>query len=84
MSESANSRGEVLEDFITLNNLFVCNIGNKYTYDCATGQSIIDITVVSNPLVDTVSNWKVNDENYFTDHKLISFNMKFKLKEINL
>ena len=42
MSESANSRGEVLEDFITLNNLFVCNIGNKYTYDCATGQSIID------------------------------------------
>ena len=32
MSKSANLRGEVFEDFITLNNLFVCNIGNKYTY----------------------------------------------------
>ena len=28
MSKSANLRGEVFEDFITLNNLFVCNIGN--------------------------------------------------------
>ena len=50
MSESANSRGEVFEDFITLNDLFVCNIGNKYTYDCATGQSIIDVTIVSTPI----------------------------------
>ena len=73
MSESANSRGDVLEDFIALNNLFVCNIGNKYTYDCATGQSIIDITLVSQPLVDRVSNWKVHEENYFTDHKLVLF-----------
>ena len=78
MSESANQRGEIFEDFITLNNLFVCNIGNKYTYDCATGQSIIDITLVSNYLVDRVNNWKVHDEHYFTDHKLISFNINFK------
>ena len=43
MSESANFRGEVFEDFITLNNLFICNVGNKYTYDCALDKSIIDI-----------------------------------------
>ena len=55
MSESANQRGEILEDFISLNNLFVCNIGNKFTYDCATGKSIIDITLVSNLLVDRVN-----------------------------
>ena len=77
MSESANKRGEVFEDFITLNNLFVCNTGNKYTYDCATGRSIIDITMVSTPLVDRVNNWNVQDENYFTDHKLITFNLNF-------
>ena len=42
MSESENIRGEIFEEFITQNNLFVSNIGNKNTYDCATGKSIID------------------------------------------
>ena len=77
MSESANSRGEVFEDFITLNDLFVCNIGNKYTYDCATGQSIIDVTIVSTPIVDRIENWKIHDKDYLSDHKLISFNLSF-------
>ena len=77
MSESANQRGEVFEDFLTLNNLFVCNLGKKYTYDCATGKSIIDITIVSTPLVDRIQNWKVHDEDYLSDHKLISFNLTF-------
>ena len=77
MSESANSRGEVFEDFITSNELFVCNIGNKYTYDCATGKSIIDVTFVSTPTVDRIKNWMVHDEDYLTDHKLITFELSF-------
>ena len=77
MSESANSRGEVFEDFITLNNLFVCNVGNKFTYDCVIGKSIIDITLVSTLLVDRIGNWTVHDEDYLSDHKLISFNLNF-------
>ena len=75
MSKSANSRGEVFEDFIALNNLFVCNIGNKYTYDCALGKSIIDITIVSTPTVDRIRKWKVHDEDYLSDHKLISYEL---------
>ena len=77
MSESENSRGEIFEEFITQNNLFVSNIGNSFTYDCATGRSIIDITIVSTPLVDRIQNWKVHDEYYLSDHKLISFNLTF-------
>ena len=77
MSESANLRGEVFEDFITSDDLFVCNTGNKYTYDCATGQSIIDVTIVSTPTVDRIQNWKVHDEDYLSDHKLISFDLSF-------
>ena len=77
MSESANAREEVFEDFITLNGLFVCNIGKKNTYDCATGQSIIDVTIVSTPIVDRIENWKVHEEDYLSDHKLISFNLSF-------
>ena len=78
MSKTANQRGEIFEDFISMNGLFVCNTGNKFTYDCATGKSIIDITLVSSTLVDRVKNWVVQDVNYFSDHKLISFSFDFK------
>ena len=77
MSESDNARGEIFEDFISQNNLFVSNIGNKNTYDCAIGKSIIDITIVSMLLVDRVRNWVVHDEDYRSDHKMISFNLDF-------
>ena len=63
---------------LTSNGLFVCNIGNKFTYDCALGQSIIDITITSSLLADRVNDWIVHDENYFSDHKLISFHLNFK------
>ena len=77
MSETSNTRGEIFEDFITSNNLSVCNIGSKFTYDCPTGQTIIDVTLASNKLTDRITEWKVHDEDYFSDHKLISF--KFDL-----
>ena len=73
MSETSNYRGEIFEDFITQSNLLVCNRGNKYTYDCAIGKSIIDITLVTIPLVDRIKDWKVHDEDYLSDHKLITF-----------
>ena len=77
MSEKSNSRGEIFEDLIASNNLSVCNIGSKFTYECATGKSIIDVTLASNNLTDRITEWKVHDEDYFSDHKLISF--KFDL-----
>ena len=77
MCESDNTRGEIFEDFISQNNLFVSNIGNKNTYDCTTGKSIIDVTIVSILLVDRVKNWVVQDKDYFSDHKMISFNIDF-------
>ena len=78
MSESVNSRGEIFEEFISQNNLFVSNMGNKNTYDCATGKSIIDITMVSTLLADKIRNWVVHDEDYFSDHKMISYNLDTK------
>ena len=77
MSEIENQRGKILENFITMNNLFVCNIGNKFIYDCAIGKSIIDKTIVSTVLVDRIRNWSVHDEKSLSDHKLVSFNLSF-------
>ena len=75
MSPSSNPRGEIFEDFISHNNLFVCNIGNKYTYDCAIGKSIIDLSLVSTTMVDRIKDWVVHDEDFLSDHKLITFNL---------
>ena len=33
MSKSNNIRGDIFEDFLTLNNLLVSNVGGKYTYE---------------------------------------------------
>ena len=77
MSKSNNIRGDIFEDFLTLNNLLVSNVGDKYTYECATGKSIIDITIVSVCLFDRIKDWVVHDEDYFSDHKLISFHLDF-------
>ena len=81
MSEIENQRGEILEDFITLNNLFVCNIGNEFIYDCAIEKSIIDKTIVSTGLVDRIRNRSVHDEKSLSDHKLISFNLSLDKPE---
>ena len=79
--ESNNHRGDVFEDFIALNNLTVCNWGNKPTFEAPRGQtiaqSIIDITLVTLPLADRVRHWTVHDETFMSDHKLISFTLNF-------
>ena len=59
MSQTSNSRGEKFEDFITANELNVCNIGSKPTYDCKTGKSIIDVTITTNDIHDKIKNWTV-------------------------
>ena len=40
--------------------------------------------MVSTPLVDRVNNWNVQDENYFTDHKLITFNLNFSTQPLGV
>ena len=74
-SNSTNPRGEVFEEFICQNNLLLCNVGNKPTYDCSIGRSIIDITLVTSQISDRIQSWTVQDENYGSDHKLITFTL---------
>ena len=71
--DTTNQRGQVFEEIIATHGLYVCNIGNKVTYSSELGKSIIDITLVSSTLVDSVSQWSVSDKITFSDHKLITF-----------
>ena len=71
-----NPRGAKLEDFIAANRLLVENKGKKYTYECSTGRSIIDITLTSK-LAVSVKNWRVaNDEINFSDHHTIYYELE--------
>ena len=72
-SRTTNKRGESFENFISLNGLVVCNRGNANTYECPTGKSIIDITMATTKIADNIKNWEVLQEDFLSDHKMISF-----------
>ena len=71
-----NRRGEVLEEFILRNDAFILNTGSKPTFVTSRAKSIIDITLITNDLLNLVNDWKVEDEDTFSDHKRISFELK--------
>ena len=77
MEENPNQRGDKFEELIAIMDLTVCNVGRKYTFDCSRGKSIIDVTLTSCLISERINNWKVHDEDYLSDHKLISFNLTF-------
>jgi ribonuclease HI len=79
-----NHRGEKISQFITDNNLIVCNQGNSPTFSSTnantqiTRESIIDITLCSNTSRLSISDWRVDPELITrSDHFAISFGIRF-------
>ena len=62
-----NPRGKLLFEYLVQNHLELHNVGRTPTFDCATGSSIINITL-SNDLRQTISNWQVDTQENFSDH----------------
>ena len=74
-SKSDNKRGRELSEFILENSLKLENIGNKNTFECATGASIIDITLSRN-LPIPISKWRVSTKDNHSDHHTIRYAIK--------
>lgn len=78
-STKTNERGENVFDFIIQYNLFICNKGSTPTFHFPPGDDfvgwsdVIDITLSNNSLNYPISNWRVNQEDSFSDHKYITF-----------
>ena len=72
-----NLRGEQFEKVIAQYNLTVCNIGGKYTFETGNRKSIIDVTLSSLKISESIKSWNVHDQDYLSDHKLISFSLDF-------
>ena len=71
---SSNSRGNLWEEFIFLNDLEICNHGNMPTFENHIGRSSIDLTLSKNILVKYWNNTGLQNG---SDHYLISFTITF-------
>lgn len=86
-SKETNTRGESLFDYINYNNLWICNRGDSPTFEFPPSdiypgwKEVLDVTLSSD--TNLVKNWMVSDENSFSDHKYIRFDITFKLEYNN-
>jgi ribonuclease HI/retron-type reverse transcriptase len=83
-----------LEDVIYAQGLALSNQGHKPTFETRRGSSIIDLTLTSPSLTNSITNWRVCDEMHLSDHHLITCQIRLapealplrkgrKLKNVN-
>ena len=77
-STDCNARGESLLEYILSKNLFFCNEGVKPTFETKTQRQVLDVTFITENLINKIENWRVCDEFNFSDHKTIEFTVNFK------
>lgn len=72
-----DARGQLLEDWMIVANLYIINRGNIPTCVRSQGTSVIDITLTNERAMSHVKSWKVA-ENIITlsDHNMILFELK--------
>lgn len=74
-SSNINRRGEELVQYLLSTDLLILNRGGKPTFVNKLRKECLDITLASNGLSELVDSWRVTDEETFSDHKLIKFNL---------
>lgn len=74
-STDTNVRGTQVAEFISAHNLFILNRGNKPTFVTRTRKEVLDITLCTLDLFNSVVNWEVSEENSLSDHRYIKFSL---------
>jgi ribonuclease HI len=80
-SSETQKRGEDLLEFIISKNLIVLNEGNKPTFANVLRGEVLDITFVSDSLINRVVGWRVSDIESFSDHMYLDFEL---IENVNL
>jgi hypothetical protein len=75
-STNCNGRGEALVVFLNSSNLQIFNRGNESTFCNSVRQEVIDITVGSYELMDSIVDWEVSLEPSLSDHRHILFTLQ--------
>jgi hypothetical protein len=71
-STNCNGRGEALIEFNS-SNMEILNRGNKPTFCSGSRQEMIDITLESYGLLESITGWEVSLEPSLSDHRHILF-----------
>lgn len=75
-AETANNRGEFMEDFIALHGLTILNTPNQSPTFCTTrAKSYIDVTLAKGQIITRLNNWRVLENKTSCDHNLITFSL---------
>ncbi|XP_072380830.1 uncharacterized protein [Diabrotica undecimpunctata] len=77
-STKNDKRGEIWNEWISSANLTVLDNG-KPTFERSESRSHIDITLATNNCAKKISGWDVLDDNIFTFHKYISYEVGIKV-----
>ena len=77
-SRESELRGKLLEEWIVANGMVVLNEPSEcYTFSCTTGQSDIDVTLVSGEIAGCHFEWDVKDDWGISDHNVIIIQMTY-------
>jgi len=74
-STNCNGRGEALIEFLNSSCLEILNRGNESTFYGGTRQEVIDITLGSYGLLESITDWEVSSEPFLSDHRHILFTL---------
>ena len=75
-----NERGKILEEFLTVKSLHIINENKDIpTFETIRGRSWVDLTITNDQLLRHVTEWKIEEDESCSDHKIISF----KIGEVN-
>ena len=77
-----NKRGRILEEFVISNRIHIVNEdSNLTTFESNRGTSNIDLTIADNKMATLIKKWQCNDQESFSDHRIITFQLE-KSKDI--
>lgn len=75
-SSNTNRRGRELLEFLGGRNLDLLNRGRAPTFANSIRRKVIDLTLGSSGICNSVRNWRVSDEPSLSDHRHITFTVR--------
>jgi hypothetical protein len=75
-STNCNGRGEALIEFLNSTTLEIFNRGSEPTFCTSARREVMDITLGSYGLMDSITDWEVSLESPMSDHRHILFTLR--------
>ena len=73
---TTNDRGRAIEEYISLNRLYLMNEPSEYTtFESRRGKSNNDLTITNGKLAPKLEQWRCGEEESCSDHRSITFNI---------